>query len=375
MLIPSNPTPTADQWITRSEEDKAEFKELLKEGALTPSKFKEAYLRPFTIPRSHGRVRLLVDGKEASHRGLLSPSYPCPMSVPEAISKIIEQPYRCAIDLKGAYHQVANIDEEKYLTIRINGRIYQYTTCPQGLSASPAICVEAFSRLFNSLGATAYYCDNAAYACTSVADGNEWLDNTIQYLQSLGISISAEQTIRPAKTIPFLGLIISQNRLSLPQDKIEKLQSLTSNKQLQGYMSYLSDIFGTSDRVVLERVFHPHVIHCDGAKGKYAAAVAFCGNCTLPSKVLRKRTKQGSQVSSEAEAILLAKRLLRNYPSSPIYTDAKYFTSITSKTKESLVSLAARTLCGHTLKWVPSDNNRADPYSRMETLSYLACKC
>ena len=247
-----NTIPTTHNLRLSNKTEYEEFRTLLDQKILTPAATNIAYLKAFMIPRRKG-ARLLVDGNEAKMRGLISPNYPTPMAVAGTFNKLLPFRYFAAIDLSGAYHQVAPIDHIKHLTIRIEGRVFYYNGCPQGLSASPSVCTDVFARVFTKCGATASYMDNAVFAGETREEVQTKLEEGIQYLEKLGLRLSAEQTIPPDRKIPFLGLVLEQMKLSLPNEKKEKLAKLLEGgdkKKLQGYTSYLQDVFSVRERLL-----------------------------------------------------------------------------------------------------------------------------
>lgn len=281
-----------------------------------------------------------------------------------------------AIDLSGAYFQVFPMSEDqKYLTTRINGRIYQYTGCPQGLSSSPAVCVERFTHWFEQIGATAHYFDNAAFTGNSREEVEHKLKQAINFLETNGIRISPEQTVPPCKVLPFLGLQVSYNRIELPLKKQEKLKTLLSagnTKQLNGYYSYLKDVFGRDGQISTHRTFHPARIHTDGVKGGRAAAGLFCFNCDGLIKCLTRSAKQSSQVHSECQALLLGFKLRKWMPNAPIFTDAKYL-CLHHQRRPKLTIASLTMQAGPTASYVPSSSNLADALSRGKPTAMCAC--
>ena len=369
LLASPGALPTLSNLRLRSQAERDEFRGLLNAGILIPLPTDTtASLEAFFIPKSDGRARLIVNGAEAATRGHLSPRLPMTESVRDSLTTAMKGVYRAALDLKGAYYQVRPREPPSALSIRVEGRIYGFTGVPQGLASAPAVCCQVFQRLFQNVGMSASYMDNAVLTGDDKASVNERLDASIQLITDAGFSLSPHQTVRAARTIPFLGLQVSKNVLELPAEKAEKLKTVIqegTKKQLDGYRAYLMDIFRTDAGIRFKRTFAPHRIYCDGAKGKYAAAIAICDDCEGAARILQKKVPQASQVISELEGLLLASRLQHLYPDAPTYTDAKYCTEITRPSKAmTMVRAVMSTMTRSRLRWVRSDENTADRWTR-----------
>eukprot|EP00915_Cephaloidophora_sp_WS-2016_P008879 GHVH01012550.1.p1 GENE.GHVH01012550.1~~GHVH01012550.1.p1 ORF type:complete len:181 (+),score=4.69 GHVH01012550.1:281-823(+) len=127
---------------------------LLKSGTLLPCPpGTQPFLDAIFEPKKDKSYRLVVNGapKVLSSRQLYSPHIPFSTSVTQAISLLarasIEKPYMVLADLSAGYYQVRlshTEEQKKLLTTRIQGRVYQWTSPPQGLSASTSVCVTKF---------------------------------------------------------------------------------------------------------------------------------------------------------------------------------------------------------------------------------------
>jgi len=378
LLIAHEAQPTMANWITTTRGEKNEFRRMLDTNQLIPAPehTNTAYLKTFAIPKKDPeQARVLVDGKEAKLRGMLQPAYPADMSVPSAVRKLLRHRWFAALDLSGAYFQVRPQDDPALLTTRINGRLYTYTGCPQGLASSPQVCIERFTQWFRDAGATAWYVDNAAFGADTRQEAQDKLDRAITTLHGYGLHLSSEQTVQPTTRLPFLGLIISQNRLDLTPEKRNKLQrvlDLQDGQKLQGFLAYLHDVFGTEGGIRTTRTFTPATIYTDGAKGLLSAAGAFCNICNGLIRGITLSAKTASQTASECQALLLGFKLLRWFPSAPIITDALYLVHAAAKNKGFSLAYAAAQQ-GPPATWCASADNKADSLSRGARPAPCAC--
>lgn len=374
--------PTAANFIIRNDADKRAFRNLLdnKQIRRRPD-LDKAYLKFFTIPNKDGtRSRPLVDGKEAQSRNITSPKYSLPLSVPDCIKGALHHEYFFQADLSGAYGQV-QIPDNPLLTIRVDGRIYQYISPPQGLAASPAVCVQVFDRIFKECGFTSSYVDNGIGGGDSLAETQAKLTNAKQQLKKYFILNQEETSSSPQHTIDFLGLQVSHNCITLPPNKQQKLKRILESKEknkIDGYYAYLADIFGNNkDAISPSRSFGSSKIYCDGAKNQFAAAVSICSTCDSVQEVIQQRCRQDSQVNSELKGLLLGERLRRKFLANSITTDALYAVHAqrTGSRKQTLCNSVAKQV--GLLKHEYSASNRADPFTR-ETFkpgTLITCSC
>lgn len=371
----SRATPTAHNYITRDTASKDMVRRLLDNRQMIPApELHNSYLKLCGIPtKTPGKLRPIVDGKDAKDRGIICPRYSYPASVTDAARSVVQNEWFYATDLRGAYGQIL-LPYSKFLTCRINGRIYRFLSPPQGLSSSPAICTNIFNKAFRWAGFDASYVDNGVGGANTEEEAHARFEEGMKKLESL-FTINREETIPPCRKLEWCGINIASNTLSLPPGKKEKLARLLekgSPDQLQGYYSYLHDVFGP-DRTT--KSFRPVTTWCDGAKSQGAAAVVICDACDGVVEAARKPMIQGSQVNSELESILLGDRLARKHLCTQVRTDALYAV-MAQRSKQ-----RKRTICNSVVKdllplqHVRSEDNRADGLSRNENWKGIGCKC
>lgn len=376
--------PTAQNFIMRSEADKNCVKNLLRNKQLIPRPdLKQAYLEFFTIPNKDGsKARPLVNGKEAQTRGIICPKYSLSLSVPDTCKKVLQHKYFYQADLAGAYGQVW-IEDEPLLTVRIDGRIFQFISPPQGLSSSPAVCCDIFEKVFKLANFDSSYVDNAIGGADTLEKAEAQLKEAKTVLAKYFNLNNTETSETPVRSIEFLGLIISHQSMTLPANKVDKLKRLLDQKdvaQINGYYSYLSDLFGITSSTKpdkISRTFGTTLIYADGAKNLFSAAVAFCGSCNKIQDILQQKCRQDSQMTSELKAALLGERLRKKFLTPHFFTDSMSIVENqrSGHRNNSLCSLIANNI--GLVKHVKSEDNWADPYSRelLDKKSIISCSC
>lgn len=335
-----------------------------------------AYLEFFCIEKKSNKDswRPLVNGREMKSRGVYNPSIRFTASATQALRNLATHQWRWVSDLTNGF-QLVRCKTSPVMTTRINGRVFLLLSPAQGFPQSPSACNFIFEKEARAGGATCVYADNFGGSAPTYEAAIKQKLSCIQYMQRRGFTINCDETLGPAQQLEFLGVCVNENLLTLPADKREKLTKIISSgdkAKLDGYYAYLRDLFGNEKCV--RKSITPTQVYFDGAKGLLSAAVCFCKTCEKPVELLTRSARQKDQVTSEVNASILAGVLARKYGCPEITGDALYLVDAQRKssTRPTIAEIITKKL--PPIKFVRSEHNKCDPFSRGIT-PQLLCSC
>lgn len=341
------------------------FQYLLKTKTLIPcTPNTQAYLNIIFIPKKDGRVRCVVDGTEAIKRGVQflrsTERIACSDVLIQAAQRNSE--YYAQIDLSNGYYNCVLARPDPHLTVRINGRVYAFLKPPQGICNAPIICSRIFRTAFVHAGCFSSYIDNGLLIATSEKKIKKKIGTAIAKLTELGFAINHDDT-RFGRSIPFLGMILTARCLTPSAESLRKFKESMGNKYA-GYKAYYNDIVGNPDK---KPIYYSDDlrIYINGAKNLGSAAILYNIHTKYISDIRITIHIQGSQQSTERQAILNGMYLGKKYNIYNIYTDAESIINNKQETfSKSNVLNSVLTHHGFRLSFVRRSDNPADPFSR-----------
>lgn len=374
ILLGQNPVQTAHNCILKTPGQFQVLEWLTTTGAMVEvHPTCPAYLEFFLIEKKNKKDqwRPLINGREMKDRGIINPAIRFTSSVPQALRTLSKHSFRWISDLTNGF-QLIRCRTSENMTTRINGRIYLLLSPAQGFPQSPSACNAIFEREARRGGATTTYADNFGGTAETYREAMLQKDKCIDYMRSRGFIINKDETTDPTHQLEFLGVLVSQNLLTLPPDKRDKLTKIIDGKdqqQINGYYAYLRDLFGNEE--CIKKTITNNTIYFDGAKGHLSCAVCYCDACEKPLELLTRSAKQKDQVTSEVNGAILAGILARKYGATKIIGDAKYLkeAQLKSSTRPTIAEMVCKKL--PIIDYIPSEQNPADAFSRGKQASIL----
>jgi hypothetical protein len=120
----------------------------------------------------------------------------------------------------------------KYFVFQFDGKYYQFTRSPFGLSTAPRVCTLLLSVIqfvLEQKGLTLVrYLDDFLIISSSFQIASEHLSIAIQVFQDFGLVVNTKKTEGPAQQIQFLGVIIDSINctLSISPERIDEMNQL-----------------------------------------------------------------------------------------------------------------------------------------------------
>ncbi|XP_068704131.1 uncharacterized protein [Montipora foliosa] len=147
--------------------------------------------------------------------------------------------YMASIDLKDAYYTVAIAEEhQKYLKFLFDGKLYQYTCLPNGLSSAPRIFTKllkpAYAYLHNLGHLSLGYLDDSYLQGDTYGECMQNIKDTVMLFNKLGFHLHPlKSVIIPTKRLTFLGFNLDSGSMTVSPTEQKVLKTLQSCKKLK----------------------------------------------------------------------------------------------------------------------------------------------
>ena len=150
------------------------------------------------------------------------------------------------IDLKDAYFHVSIYPpHRKFLRFGLDGRVYEYTVLPFGLSLSPRVfskCTQVAIAPLRSQGIRLdTYLDDWLISADSRQEAVRHTETVVSHLTSLGFNLNFEKSVLvPSQQTTFIGIMLDSNTLvaRLSQERINSLLACVTAFRVGQYVSY-----------------------------------------------------------------------------------------------------------------------------------------
>ena len=151
-----------------------------------------------------------------------------------AINLITPQCFMASIDWKDAYYSVPVASEyRKYLRFGWQGKVFQFTCLPNGLSSAPRLFTKITKPLFSHLTLMGHlnspYIDDVLVLGETKEECRENVKATINLSLQLGFVVHPRKSVlEPTQEVVFLGFILNSRDMiiSLTPEKATKLKRL-----------------------------------------------------------------------------------------------------------------------------------------------------
>lgn len=213
-----------------------QINKLLKSGAVeycdpVPGQF---ISRIFLADKPNDAKRFILNLKELN-QFVVTPHFKME-DIRTAVRLIRKDTFLATIDLKDAYYMLPIYrPHRKYLRFLFNGRLYQFTCLPFGLSSAPFTftkLLKPVNEYLRSRNVTSVnYLDDFLMLGCSEEECSRNVELTTSLLRNLGFIVNATKSfLSPSTQCKFLGFLLNSQKLTLelPQEKRQRLLEWTS---------------------------------------------------------------------------------------------------------------------------------------------------
>ena len=195
----------------------------LKKGFIRKSKSPIA-MGTFMVGKSNGEYRTVVDFRPVNEI-VVDNRNPIP-GIDDLMSSLCESRIFTKIDLRGAYNllRIRPGDEWKTAFVCPQGQ-FEYLVMPFGLKTAPAIFQGMMEDIFGDLlGRTVLiYLDDILIFSSSEEEHFDHVKEVLSRLRANRLLAKLEKCVFSARSVDFLGYVISDKGISIAQDKVDTI--------------------------------------------------------------------------------------------------------------------------------------------------------
>ena len=198
------------------------------------------YASPVILVKKPGSdsVRVTIDYRALNSKSKKD-AFNCPR-IDEILDKLHDADTFSIIDVKAAYHNIPVADEDIHKTaFRFDGKLYEWTRTPFGLSSAPATFNRLMSNILSTMTnfATSYYDDIIVFS-----KKNDHMDNlkvVLDALYNAGLKLNREKCQFFVNSVNFLGFNISKNSVRPSKTKTLVVQNYPIPKSKRDVKKFL----------------------------------------------------------------------------------------------------------------------------------------
>lgn len=216
-----------------------EIKRMLEEKIIISSD--SPYNSPLVaVIKKTGDVRLCLDSREINKIIQIDNEKPRPIE--ELLYKCNKIKYMSSIDLVASFLQIPlEPQSRKYTAFTFEGKNYEFTVVPFGLSISTASFVKALSVVLGSECETftINYVDDVCIVSETEEEHLKHIDIILNKIASANMTVNIKKSEFGVSQLKFLGYVLSNEGVSMQKEKVELIKSFKAPKTRKEVQSFL----------------------------------------------------------------------------------------------------------------------------------------
>lgn len=159
------------------------------------------------------------------------------------------QCWMAKLDIKDCYYSFPiHPAHRPHLSFNYDGKRYQFTRLPSGVSCAPSLCEQMLSVVSHALRTAGIehvrYCDDFVLVGGTETETNDLLQKAQAIIESFGFEIQAQKTKRASQTVEFLGWTINTaaQTVSCDPNLLQNLCGSLRSGRMPAARAYLSRI-------------------------------------------------------------------------------------------------------------------------------------
>ena len=206
-----------------------EISKLLHDGVVEPSTspWRAQIVVVKDATQRHKR-RLCIDYSQTVNLFTELDAYPLPR-IEDIVNDLANYSVFSTFDLKSAYHQVPiHNSEKKYTAFEANGKLYQYTRVPFGVTNGVAVFQREMDKLIKNaeLKDTFAYLDNITVAGHTQQEHDENVRKLLTTLHEKEMTLNDSKTVSSVPKISILGYTVGNGTIQPDQERLKPLREL-----------------------------------------------------------------------------------------------------------------------------------------------------
>lgn len=209
--------------IIQNEIEKLLEMKVIEEVEHTPGE----YISPiFIVPKKNGEYRMILNLKELNENIVY---HHFKMETFESALKLVKKNcYFASVDLRHAYYSVPLSEEiQKKFRFQKSGKVYQYTSLPNGVACAPRLFTKLMKPVYASLRMLGHtnsgYIDDSLLVADTFTECEHNVHDTVSLMTDLGFIVHNKKSVLiPTQNITFLGNNIDSDKMivTLPPEKV-----------------------------------------------------------------------------------------------------------------------------------------------------------
>lgn len=203
---------------------------------------------PFSSPvilvkKKDGADRMCIDFR-ALNKILEKDKYPLPL-IEDQIDRLGKAKFFISLDMKNGFYQIpVSPDSIKYTAFVTPTGHYEFLKMPFGICNGPAVFQKAITKAISHLNFVLVYIDDILIPFLTIDEGLDYLERTIQALNTAGFAINLKKSKFFVDHIEYLGRHISSEGIRPSESKIAALinapnpKNVKQVRQFMGLASY-----------------------------------------------------------------------------------------------------------------------------------------
>ena len=189
----------------------------------------------FVRPKSDGSYRVILNLKKFNEN--VEYNHFKMENLFSATEMMKKDCFLASVDLRHAYYSVPiDVNFQKFLKFRWEGKLYKYTCFPNGLSNCPRDFTKLLKPVYSNLRSLGHlsssFIDDCCLQGNSYDECKQNVTDTVKMFESLGFVIHKEKSVfEPCKKLKYLGFWLNSEDMTvtLTEEKIEKVKNACQN--------------------------------------------------------------------------------------------------------------------------------------------------
>lgn len=232
-----------------------EIEKLLSMGVIEQAEhIEDQILSPiFLTSKKDGSKRMILNLKKLN--SYMDPIHFKMENIHEVKNIVSNDDYFASVDLEKAYYSVSiHVAHRRYLRFQFQGKLYEFTALPNGISTAPRLFTKLLKVLFSSLRKDGFssivYIDDCLLIAKNSEQSFKNIKATLELMQNAGFYINWEKSVLvPVQCIEFLGFVIDSRNMTLKinstkvNNLIKKIRDILSKKEV--YIQEVASVLGS----------------------------------------------------------------------------------------------------------------------------------
>ncbi|XP_061721065.1 uncharacterized protein K02A2.6-like [Cydia pomonella] len=214
------------------------LEQLVRDGVLTPVDRSDWATPIVPVVKKDGNVRICADYKLTLNRMLEVDRYPLPR-VEDLLARLYGGKRFSKIDLSQAYAQFELDDSRKYTVINTHKGLFRYNRLVYGLSSSPGIFQRRLEQMFADLPHVGVFLDDVIITGSDTESHIDNLVKVFERLQAYGLRVKKDKCAFFAKSINYLGHVISEDGIHTCPEKVKAIEAAPAPRNVSELRAFI----------------------------------------------------------------------------------------------------------------------------------------